>query len=81
MFNLGDYQPDSDSYIDLTKRILQAMTDAKVDERIMAAIQDVFGNALEEQKAVLSRTERERLLHKTTKAILTDMLVGLDPPK
>jgi hypothetical protein len=81
LFNLGDFQPDSDSYADLTRQTIESMMTARVDEQITALLQDVFGKTLEEQKVVLSRTERERLLHKVTKTILTDMLVGLDPPK
>ncbi len=81
MFNLGGFQPDSDSHAELTRQIIQGMKAAKVDEQIMTILRDAFGKTLEEQNVVLSRPERERLMYKVISVLLTDLLVGIDRPR
>ena len=80
MFNPPNSQ-NSGSYIDLLKRITQQVQQKKVDDQMLAIMQQVFENELDKENIVLSRPERVRLFRQVTKAILTDMLGKLNDIK
>jgi hypothetical protein len=81
MFNPPNSYPNSGSYVDLLKRITQRVQQKKVDDQMLAIMQQVFENELDKENIVLSRPERVRLFRQVTKAILTDMLGKLDDIK
>ena len=75
-------QPDSGSYIDLKKRMLQRIQSFKVNAQILEVIQVAYEDALKEEHLILSSPERKRMLSRISKSILEDMLEKLDrrPP-
>jgi len=72
---------NSGSYVDLLKRITQRVQQKKVDDQMLAIMQQVFKNELDKENLVLLRPERVRLFQQVTKAVLTDMLGKLDDIK
>jgi hypothetical protein len=71
-------QPDSGSYADLRKRILQRVRSFRVNDQIFEVIQVAYEDALKEEHIVLSRPERKRMLSQIIKSVLEDMLKKLD---
>ena len=71
-------QPDSGSYVDLKKRMLQRVQSFGVHDRIFEVIQIAYEDALKEEHIILSRPERKRMLSQILKSILEDMLKKLD---
>ena len=80
MFNSTD-SFHSGTYFDLRKRVIQRLQLAKVDDLIFEAMKAVYEKALMSENIVLSRPERDRLLHEVLKAELVDMLAKLDGAK
>lgn len=76
MFN----SPDFGSYMDLRKRLVTRMQATAADQ-IFEALQKLFEKTLAAENIVLSRPERDRLLHQIMKSILTDMLAKLEGAK
>jgi hypothetical protein len=81
MFDPRGFQPDSGSYIDLTRRITQGMKAAGVEAQIKATLRETLEGTLKAQQVILSRPERARLLNKISKGILADLLSSLDQPR
>jgi hypothetical protein len=73
--------PQSGSYFDLKKRIVQHMQSAKIDDEIFKAAAKIFEQTLDSENIVLSRLEKQRLLRQVLKSVLTDMLTKLDGDK
>ena len=75
-------QPDSGSYIDLKKRMLQRLQSFKVNNKILEVLQVAYEDALKEEHVILSTPERKRMLSQISKSVLEDMLKKLDhhPP-
>jgi hypothetical protein len=73
--------PQSSSYFDLKKRILQRMQSAKIEDEIFNAVAKIFEQALAAENIVLSRPEKARLLRQMLKPVLTDMVAKLDDDK
>ncbi len=81
MFNPPDSQKDFGPvpYWDLRQRILQQLQTAKIDDQILAVVQQAYAKALADNNLLLSRTENKRLLAQVLKAVLDEMskkLVG-----
>lgn len=74
-FNPAD---GSGSYSGLLKRLTQRVQRAQVQRRILEIIQDSFDGELAEEKIVLSRPEVARLARQVTRAVLADMIAGID---
>lgn len=72
------FGPQSGSYFDLKKRIIQKVQSSKANDLIFVAIQNIFEKAINEENIVLSRPEKNRLLREVLKSVLTDMLKKLD---
>jgi hypothetical protein len=81
MFNPPDSYPNPGSYLDLKKRMIQHMQQAKVDDRMIEIVQMACENELDKQHIVLSSLEKELLLRQVIQAVLTDILVKLDSPE
>lgn len=75
MFNLNS---SDDSYFNLLKRTTQRVQQSKVEEQIAEIIQQAVEKDLSQQKIVLSRPERVRLVNWVTKAILNDVLAKMN---
>jgi hypothetical protein len=73
--------PQSGSYLDLRKRLMQRMQLAKVDDRILEAVATLFEKNLNTENIVLSRAEKQHLFGEITKMVLTEMLAKLDGAK
>jgi hypothetical protein len=73
-------QPDSRSYIDLKKRMLQRIQSFKVNDQILEVLQVAYEDALKEEHIILSSPERKRMLSQISKSVLGDMLRKLEHP-
>ena len=66
------------SYVNLQKRILKKVQEAKVNDRIFEIVQTTYQTAYEEalaaENVVLSRPERQRLFSQILKLLLEDIL-------
>jgi predicted TIM-barrel fold metal-dependent hydrolase len=71
-------EPESGSYVDLKKRMLQRLQSLKVNDQIFEVVQVAYEDALKEEKIVLSDPERKRMLSQILKTVLEDMLKKLD---
>ena len=71
-------QPDSGSYIDLKKRMLERIQSFKVNDQIFEVIQAAYEDALKQEQIVLSSPERKRMLSQILKSVLEDMIRKLD---
>lgn len=78
MQNLFGTQPDSGSYIDLKKRMLQRLQSFKVDEQLLEVLQVAYEDALKEEHVILSSPERRRMLSQISKSVLEEMIKKLD---
>ncbi len=68
-------KPDSGSYVDLRARLRKKMQqDGLIKEKILAALQQTYEQAVSDSAVVLSRSERERLFHQLLDDILTELL-------
>lgn len=67
-------QPDSGSYIDLKKRMLQRVQSATISGQIIDAIK----RALEAENIVLSHPERKRLFSQIVKLVAEDLTKKLE---
>ena len=81
MFNPPSSYPNSGSYVDILKRMIQRVQHNKVDDQILEILQKVFEKELGKENIVLSRSERVRLYQQVTKTILTDVLGKIDDAK
>ena len=71
-------QPDSGSYIDLKKRMLERIQSFKVNDQIFEVIQVAYEDALKQEQIILSSPERKRMLSQIIKSVLEDMIRKLD---
>jgi len=71
-------QPDSGSYVDLKKRMLERIQSFKVNDQIFEVIQVAYEDALKQEQIVLSSPERKRMLSQILKSVLEDMIRKLD---
>jgi hypothetical protein len=71
-------QPDSGSYMDLKKRMLERIQSFKVNDQIFEVIQVAYEDALKQEQIILSSPERKRMLSQILKSILEDMIRKLD---
>ena len=80
MLNPFGSQPDpnSFSYVNLQKRMLQNVKATQVNDQIFQIVQNAFEAALRQENVLLSRPERRRLFSQILKSILEDMLKKLD---
>jgi len=81
MLNPPNFSQSSSSYMGLLKRMTENVQQAKVDDRILQIVRQVYETELVKQKIVLSRPEIERLFRQVMKAVLTDMLAKIDDAK
>ncbi len=72
------HSPQSSTYFDLKKRMIQKVQSSKANDLIFVAIQTLFEKTLNEENITLSRPEKNRLLREVLKSVLTDMLKKLD---
>ena len=75
-------QPDSGSYIDLKKRMLQRVQSFRVNDQILEAIQVAYEDALKEEHVILSSPEQKRMFSQISRSLLEDLIRKLDdrPP-
>jgi hypothetical protein len=71
-------QPDSGSYIDLKKRMLERIQSFKVNDQIFEVIQVAYEDALKQEQIILSSPERKRMLSQILRSVLEDMIRKLD---
>jgi hypothetical protein len=71
-------QPDSGSYMDLKKRMLERIQSFKVNDQIFEVIQVAYEDALKQEQIILSSPERKRMLSQILKSVLEDMIRKLD---
>jgi hypothetical protein len=71
-------QPDSGSYVDLKKRMLQRLQSFKVNDQISEVLQVAYEDALKEEHVILSSPERKRMLSQISKSVLEDKIKKLD---
>jgi hypothetical protein len=71
-------QPDSGSYMDLKKRMLERIRSFKVNDQIFEVIQVAYEDALKQEQIILSSPERKRMLSQILKSIVEDMIRKLD---
>lgn len=64
-------------YVDLSNRIVRRLKSAKIQHRIVEALQQSFDVAIAEEQVVLSRAERKRLLAQISQQVLEDLLKKL----
>lgn len=76
MLNLPEDTPGS--YVDLLNRLTRNVKRQEAGQRILEIMQRLFEQELEKEHLVLSRPERKRLYRQVTKAVLTEVLGGLD---
>ncbi len=69
MLNSFGSQPDSGSYMNLKKRMLQRVQSTNINEQIV----EVMKNALEAENVVLSAPERKRLFSQVAQSVLEDL--------
>ena len=72
--------PQSDSYFNLKKRMLQKVQEAQVNDKIFEVVQKAYDDVMNKENIVLSRQERTRLLAQILKSVLEDMIkkLGID---
>lgn len=78
MHNPFGSQPDSGSYIDLKRRMLQRIQSFKVNDQILEVLQVAYEDALKEEHVILSSPERKRMLAQISKSVLEDMIKKLN---
>ena len=66
------------AYVNLQKRMLKNVQDARVDDQIFSVVQKTFEKALMGENILLSSPEKKRMLAQIMKQVLTDMLSKLD---
>jgi len=71
-------QPDSGSYVDLKKRMLQRLHSFKVNDQIFEVIQVAYEDALNEEHIVLSSPELKRMFSQISRSVLEEMIKKLD---
>jgi hypothetical protein len=59
----------------------KALQAVKLDDQIIEMIKQAFENELQQQKMVLSRPEKKRLLGQVSKALLAGVLTKMEPEK
>jgi hypothetical protein len=68
-------KPDSGSYVDLRARLRKKMQqNGLIKEKILAALQTTYEQALADAPVVLARSERERLFQQLLEDILTEVI-------
>jgi len=65
-------------YVNLQKRMLKSVQDARVNDQIFSIVQKTFEKALLGQNILLSAPEKQRMLAQIMKQVLSDMLSKLD---
>ena len=66
------------AYVNLQKRMLKNVQDARVNDQIFSIVQKTFEKALIGENILLSSAEKQRMLAQIMKQVLTDMLAKLD---
>ncbi len=66
------------SYVNLQKRVLKSVKDARVNDQIFNVVQKTFEKALLGENILLSAPEKKRMLAQIMKQVLTNMLAKLD---
>jgi hypothetical protein len=66
------------AYVNLQKRMLKNVQEARVNDQIFNVLQKTFEEALKHEVIVLSAPEKKRMLAQIMKQVLTDMLSKLD---
>ena len=70
--------PGPYDYVNLQKRMLKSVQDARVNDQIFSVVQKTFERALLGQNIALSGPEKQRMLAQIMKQVLTDMLSKMD---
>jgi hypothetical protein len=78
MLNPFGSDPDSGSYVDLRKRILNRVQSRKIEDQVIELAQKVFEDALAAEKVVLSQPEKERLFSQIMRTIFDNVLGRFD---
>ena len=78
MLNPFGSQQVPGSYVNLQKRMLQRVQSLKIDDQIFEVVKRAYEVALNEERILLSRPERKRLLSQLLKLVLDDMMKKLD---
>ena len=77
-----EQDPGLYAYVNLRKRLLLSVQEARINDQIFSAIQKTFEEALEKENVVLSAEEKKLMLAQIMKQVLTDMLSKLgDSPR
>ena len=71
-------QPDSGSYMDLKKQMLQRILSFNINHQILEVLQVAYEDALKEEHVILSSPERKRMLSQISKSVLEEMIKKLD---
>ncbi len=66
------------SYVNLQKRMLKSVKDARINDQIFKVVQTTFEKALLGENILLSAPEKQRMLAQIMKQVLTDMLSKMD---
>ena len=66
------------AYVNLQKRMLKNVKDARVNDQIFNVVQKTFEKALMRENILLSTPEKQRMLAQIMKQVLTDMLSKLE---
>jgi hypothetical protein len=69
------------SYDELSAKVRRHLREHKINEQLLALLQDASEQALAAQNVVLSRVERERLLTDVMESVWTDVLGQIAPGK
>ncbi|MBI3161055.1 MAG: hypothetical protein HYZ23_01025 [Chloroflexi bacterium] len=81
MLNPPSAYPNPGSYDDVLKRMTRRMQQNGVDSQIVEILRQVFEKELDQNRIILSRPERVRLLQQVSKAILADALEKINATK
>lgn len=73
-----DSQPDSGSYVNPQKRMLEKVQAAEVNHHIIEVVGKAYEDALTNENIELTRPERKRLLKQIIKLIMEDVIKKLD---
>ncbi len=66
------------AYVNLQKRMLKNIQEARVNDQIFSVVQKAFEKALIGENILLSAPEKQRMLAQIMKQVLSDMLSRMD---
>ena len=76
MISQSQNLPD-DSFAKLRDRVYHRLIEDKIDDKIFEVVKGAFEKSLKSEHIILSRFEKNRLLHDILKTVLADILERL----